>query len=51
MKMSPCAGEGNRKYVTPVFEKIAKYSTFKQLYILLINDLALHISLVIIVNQ
>ena len=51
MKMSPCAGEGNRKYVTPVFEKITKYSTFKQLYILLINDLALHISLVIIVNQ
>ena len=51
MKMSPCAGEGNRKYVTPVFEKIANYSMFMSLYTLLINNLALYLSLIIIVNQ
>lgn len=51
MKMSPCAGEGNRKYVTPIFGEKSNRSNIKHIILLIINNLAIHLSLYINVNQ
>ena len=51
MKMSPCAGEGNRKYVTPIFGENSNRSNIRHIILLIINNLAMHLSLYINVNQ
>ena len=45
------AGEGNRKYITPIFGEKSNRSNIKHIILLIINNLAIHLSLYINVNQ